>query len=359
LSLTLSYRAPKKIRQIFEKMVILRLPPPLCYLAKSSFTIIARPYKYTQALANVCYITCSQDDEPWAPHEWYWAWFGQQGSCCADGEGSDNGGSGSDADCFLTISLEGPNDAGEASKDSGPAGFEAVGEIELGFGGSSEGLELRLGQIAECDDVDAADSPKPLNGRSIAHNVLTDGSAVFLSFDIEIGGEYVGIIQLSSELVWMKFVAGQGVAQDHLEEVARVDTFDSYVKSDCNIWDQRCIDIHQIHPDDESIVSAHNIDHVLGQFKTWLNRHVGISETIILVAWNMKTCDLKWLWKFMQAPWSRLSFPPQIQFFIDLYQVITGFMSCPLHKSKSKLKGYDLGSVWKYRIDRGLSTTGV
>ncbi len=33
----------------------------------------------------------------------------------------------------------------------------------------------------------------------------------------------------------MKFVAGQGVAQDHLEEVARVDTFDSYVKSDCNI----------------------------------------------------------------------------------------------------------------------------
>ncbi len=76
-----------------------------------------------------------------------------------------------------------------------------MGEIELGFGGSSEGLELRLGQIAECDDVDAADSPKPLNGRSIAHNVLTDGSAVFLSFDIEIGGEYVGIIQLSSELV--------------------------------------------------------------------------------------------------------------------------------------------------------------
>jgi hypothetical protein len=28
----------------------------------------------------------------------------------------------------------------------------------------------------------------------------------------------------------MKLVAGQGVAQDQLEEVARVDTFDSYVK---------------------------------------------------------------------------------------------------------------------------------
>jgi hypothetical protein len=76
-------------------------------------------------------------------------------SCSTIGEGSDNGGSRSNADCFSTISLEGPNDAGEASKDSGPAEFEAVEGIELGFGGSSEGLELGLGQIAEYDDVDA------------------------------------------------------------------------------------------------------------------------------------------------------------------------------------------------------------
>jgi hypothetical protein len=222
-------------------------------------------------------------------------------SCSTDGEESDNGGSGSDADCFSTISLEGPNYAGEASKDSGPAGFEAVEGIELGFGGSSEGLELGLGQIAECDVVDAAVLPKPPKGRSIVHNVLTDGSAVFLCFDIEIGGKYVGIIQLSAELVPMKLVAGRGVVQDQSEEVTRVETFDSYVKPNCNIWDLRCIDIHQIHPDDECIVSAHNINHVWGQFKTWLNRNVGISETIILVTWNGETCDLKWLWKITQS----------------------------------------------------------
>ncbi len=86
-------------------------------------------------------------------------------SCSEDGEGSDNGGSGSDSDCFSTISLEGPNDAGEASKDSGPAGFEAVEGIELGFGGSSEGLDLGLGRISECDDVDATGHPKPPKGR--------------------------------------------------------------------------------------------------------------------------------------------------------------------------------------------------
>jgi hypothetical protein len=106
--------------------------------------------------------------------------------------------------------------------------------IKPGFGGSSEGLELGLGQIAGCDDVDAADLPKQPKGRSIAQAVLTDRSAVFLSFDIKIGGEYAGMIQLSAKLVWMKLVAGRGVAQDRLEEVTRVETFDSYVKPDCN-----------------------------------------------------------------------------------------------------------------------------
>ena len=110
--------------------------------------------------------------------------------CSADGEGSDNGGScGSDANCFSTISLEGPDDAHE----EGLAGFEAVEGMEQGFGGSPEGLELGPGgQIAEDDVVDPADNPKSPKGWSIAHNRLNDGSVVFLLFDIEIGGEFAG-----------------------------------------------------------------------------------------------------------------------------------------------------------------------
>jgi hypothetical protein len=38
----------------------------------------------------------------------------------------------------------------------------------------------------DVNDVDPADRPKPSKRRSIAHNILTDGSAVFLSLDIEI-----------------------------------------------------------------------------------------------------------------------------------------------------------------------------
>ena len=77
--------------------------------------------------------------------------------------------------------------------------------------------------------------------------INNDGSSVISSFDIEIGGEFAGIIKLPAELVQMKLVAGQGIVQGRVEEVMRVATFDSYVKPECNIWDQRCIDIHQIH----------------------------------------------------------------------------------------------------------------
>jgi hypothetical protein len=86
--------------------------------------------------------------------------------------------------------------------------------------------------------------------------------------NIEIAGEYAGIVQLSVEIVRMKSVAEQGVAQDQVEDVVRVATFDSYVKPECDIWDQRCINIHQIHSEDERIVSAYNIDQVWLQFKT-------------------------------------------------------------------------------------------
>ena len=36
---------------------------------------------------------------------------------------------------------------------------------------------------------------------------------------------------------------------------------------------------------------------------------------------------------------------------MDPYRVISSFKSCPLHKSKSKLEGYDLSSVWKFIKD--------
>jgi len=265
------------------------------------------------------------------------------GDDCSDNEN----GSDSEADCFSTISLE--DDAVQGEEEEG---------LEMEINGTLS-VVLEEGSPDDVnDDVDAADIVKPPKGRSIAHSAFSDGSAVFLSLDIEIGGEHAGIIQLSSEIVRMKMCPGRGVSQDRVQEVERVASFDSYVKPECDIWDQRCIDIHQIHPEDERIVSAHNIDNVWSQFKTWINRHVAMSETIILVAWNGENCDLKWLWRITQAPRSRLSFPPQIKYFMDPYRVITSFKSCPLNKSKSKLDGYDLGSVWKF-VNDGRNLNGA
>ena len=83
-----------------------------------------------------------------------------------------------------------------------------------------------------------------------------------------------------------------------------------------------------------------------------------MSETVILIAWNGENCDLKWLWRITQAPRSRLSFPPQIQYCMDPYRVISSSKSCRINKSKSKLEGYDLGSVWKF-INNGHNLNGA
>jgi hypothetical protein len=72
--------------------------------------------------------------------------------CSEEDERSDDGGSDSDANCFLTISLKGLNDTCEVS---GPTGFKNVEGMELGFSGAPEGLELgELGQIAESTQDD-------------------------------------------------------------------------------------------------------------------------------------------------------------------------------------------------------------
>ena len=43
-------------------------------------------------------------------------------------------------------------------------------------------------------------------GRSIAHNLLIANKIVFISFDIETGGEYCGILPLSAEVFWPQLV---------------------------------------------------------------------------------------------------------------------------------------------------------
>jgi hypothetical protein len=58
------------------------------------------------------------------------------------------------------------------------------------------------------------------------------------------------------------------------------------------MWEQRCIDVHQITYDDERIQSAEGIERVWQQFTPWFYREVNTPETVVLFAWNGETCDL-------------------------------------------------------------------
>ena len=75
----------------------------------------------------------------------------------------------------------------------------------------------------------------------------------------------------------------------------------------------------------------------------------------MLVAYNGATCDLKWLWRMIQAPHSQLALPAQIKYFLDPLRVIKNYKGCKLHPSKSKLDSLELGCVWKHLNGRNLN----
>jgi hypothetical protein len=121
------------------------------------------------------------------------------------------------------------------------------------------------------------------------------------------------------------------------------------------MWEQQCIDVHQLAPYDKRITSANGIETVWQRFNSWFYREVKATETVILVTWSGESCDLKWLWKITQAPGSCCFLPPQIKYFIDPYQVVSYFKSCPMNKTKSKIDSYGVGSVWKFISNTNLN----
>ena len=87
------------------------------------------------------------------------------------------------------------------------------------------------------------DDPTIPKTRSLAHHQFMDHKVVFVSFDIETGGEFCGILQMSAEMVRME--VNQTIVQsgsnkgnpspnkDFPTNIERVsNTFNKYVKPD-------------------------------------------------------------------------------------------------------------------------------
>ncbi len=195
---------------------------------------------------------------------------------------------------------------------------------------------------------DGDDVPK---GRSIAHSMYNNKNAYFISFDIETGGEYVGM-QLSAQLCMIILTAeGTSTVKDKAESITFTpDVFDSYVNPNKvpGLWDEHAIAVHGIAPNQRRIMEADDMRTVWHNFMEWISRHVPAGEVATLVAWNGAACDMKWLWVLTQAPNLPYMMPPQLQFFINPYRVIEKYASCKINKKRSKLKSYQLGSVWIY-----------
>jgi hypothetical protein len=174
-----------------------------------------------------------------------------------------------------------------------------------------------------------------------------------LSLDLEHGGEYCGIIQLSAEFITIRLKEhGKASNKDALEEWGKhSDTFNAYVNPGENaLWDDSLTAVHGLRRTDPRIVNAHSIHVVWAQFVSWFNELAKEFGSVLLVAWNGENCDLKWLWKICQSPNSPCSFPEKLQFFMDPWKVIKHYTSCAVHPSKSKIDCLSLGSVYTFLL---------
>ena len=114
---------------------------------------------------------------------------------------------------------------------------------------------------------------------------------------------------------------GASPRSDTAEHIERCPTtFNEYVNpGDSAVWDKEACDVNGLSSSDLRIKNASNITEVWSNFNKWISDNTRPDNKIVLVAWNGKSCDLKWLWKLTQAPRSTLSMHTNIQYFIDLY----------------------------------------
>ena len=126
-------------------------------------------------------------------------------------------------------------------------------------------------------------------------------------------------------------------------------TFNAYVYSwEGAIYLSAYTNIHWLSESSQCIKDASDINVVWSRFVGWINNNTARYEVTILVAYNGETCDMKWLWKLTQAPFTSLTLPPKIKFFMDPYKVMSHYSSYLLNKTKTKLDSYELGVIRKY-----------
>lgn len=125
--------------------------------------------------------------------------------------------------------------------------------------------------------ADPGDDPPPIpRGKSLAHHYINVNRVVYCSFDLEHGGEYCGIIQISAQLFRKK------IADSTVQHFIRDNqTFNRYVRPpDGAIWNEvACRATHKLHANSPEILAANPFDFVWHEFCEFISEYVSPSET--------------------------------------------------------------------------------
>ena len=112
--------------------------------------------------------------------------------------------------------------------------------------------------------------------RSISHNMITREKAILISFEIETGGEYCGILQIPDEIFRLELVPGgrKNTKYKSTNIKREADTFNKYVNPGSgDLWNENCMAIHGFHPTHKSIASADPMAVVWCQFEEWIQSY--------------------------------------------------------------------------------------
>jgi hypothetical protein len=115
-------------------------------------------------------------------------------------------------------------------------------------------------------------------GKSLAHHYIRAHKVVYCSFDLEHGGEYCGVIQISAQLFRHNIVDCTGRDFIHVAK-----TFNLYIQQpEDAIWNEvACQATHKLHANSPQIWAANPFDFVWHKFCAYIADNVSPSKTCI------------------------------------------------------------------------------
>ena len=250
-----------------------------------------------------------------------------------------------------------PTDAGSCGVGQGNVAPDAGFRQSPGDGDPSQG-NLRLsgpggegnnqpeGADLPCDPADA----ELVKGRSICHHLMKQNKLVFISLDLETGGDRCGIIQLSAELLRIKLKREENLtSKDSLSSVVRGEgvyheqdnpggtLFNEYVNPGEDAeWDSDAVgeQSHKLKATDPRIVGARKIGEVWQSFQAFISSNITHDEVGIIITYNGAGSDMKWLWRLTQAPHAPEELPSQLLYYMDPYRILSKWKTCKMQNSK-------------------------